>query len=96
MLAVSWKTGWPGTTPAAIHPGWPGGRRGIGGWACGLLLAQQHHAQSVQTCRSGKTAPHYRQRVGRLTPSMIRSSAGWNGGRTERIFRPRVVAAAGA
>jgi hypothetical protein len=27
MLVVSWKTGWPGTTPAANHPGWPGGRR---------------------------------------------------------------------
>jgi hypothetical protein len=27
MGAVSWKTGWPGTTPAANHPGWPGGRR---------------------------------------------------------------------
>jgi hypothetical protein len=24
MLAVSWKTGWPGTAPAANDPGWPG------------------------------------------------------------------------
>jgi putative hemolysin len=28
------------------------------------VFLQRHHAQSVQTCRSGKTAPHYRQRVG--------------------------------
>jgi hypothetical protein len=83
MLAVSWKTGWPGATPAAIHPGWPGGRRVYRRVGVRSLLTQQRHAQSVQTCRSCKTAPHYRQRVGRLTPSMIRSSDGWNGGRTE-------------
>ena len=73
MLAVSWKTGWPGTTPAAIHPGWPGGRRVYRRVGVPSPLAQPHNAQSVQTSRSGETAPHYRQRVGRLTPSMIQS-----------------------
>jgi hypothetical protein len=73
MHALSCKTGWAGTTPAAIHPGWPGGRRVYRRVGVLSSLAQQHNAQGMQTCRSGEAAPPYRQRVGRLTPSMIRS-----------------------
>jgi hypothetical protein len=37
MHAVSCKTGWAGTTPAANHPGWPGADGAcIGVWACAL------------------------------------------------------------
>jgi hypothetical protein len=73
MLAVSWKTGWPSTTLAAIHPRWPGGRLVYRRVGVPSSLAQPHNAQSMQTSRSGETAPPYRQRVGRLAPSMIRS-----------------------
>jgi hypothetical protein len=64
MPAVSCKTGWSGTTPAAIHRGWPGRRRVYLRVGVRSSPAQQHHARSVQTCRSGETAPHYRQQVG--------------------------------
>jgi hypothetical protein len=39
---------------------------GICVWACGIYSRHSTTPQGVQTCRSGKTAPHYRQRVGRV------------------------------
>jgi len=51
MHAVSRKTGWPGTTPAAIHPGWPGGRRvylGVGVLASGTLSGGQVCAEKAE------------------------------------------------
>lgn len=74
-LQCSGRPGGPAPPSAANHPRWPGGRRVYRRVGVPSLLAQQRHAQSVQTCRSGKTAPHYRQRVGRLTPATIRSSS---------------------
>ncbi len=60
------QNGWSGTTPAAIHPGWPGRRRVDLRVRVRSSLAQKHHAQSVQACRSGKTAP----RGWRLQPAL--------------------------
>lgn len=82
-LQCSGRPGGPAPPSAANHPGWPGGRRVYRRVGVPSLLAQQRHAQSVQTCRSGKTAPHYRQRVGRLTPATIRSSS-WMEWRSHR------------
>jgi hypothetical protein len=48
MPAVSCKTGWSGTTPAAIHPGWPRRRRVYLRVGVRSSPAQQHHARSVQ------------------------------------------------
>jgi hypothetical protein len=48
-----------GTTPAANHPGWPGGRRVYRRVGVRSLLAQQHHAQSVQTLQERQDRLHY-------------------------------------
>jgi hypothetical protein len=57
MLAVSWKTRWPGTTPAANHPGWPGGRRVYRRVGLRSLLAQGRLVTRI-TARMLKAAGH--------------------------------------
>jgi hypothetical protein len=96
MPAVSCKTGWPGTTPAPIHPGWPGGRRVYRRVGVPSSLAQQHKAQGMQTFRSGETAPPYRQR-GRAVHAVDDPKLSWMEWWSHRKdFRPRVVARRGA
>jgi hypothetical protein len=76
MCAVSWKTGWPGTTPAAIHPGWPGGRARVSAGGRAVVL-QQHHAQSVQTWSSQGRGTHMQANAGKTNTKGMTGSFSW-------------------
>jgi hypothetical protein len=75
MRAVSCKTGWPGTTPAANHPGWPGGRRVYRRWACGLY---SRNSATPRACRpAGAARPRRTTGSGRAVDAVDDPKFSW-------------------